>query len=603
MDYLQNNSCQFDVGQGSCRAQNIVLYMDATARQQRGFNLIESMLALALLAGFMVIVVTFSSANMRKKDARILASQTEAFALNFTKYMRENRNAITDQAAQHSPVILSPQVLGANWSSDLATANMFQQTPCVAIVNNLLTNNLEAVLYYVGGNASKMKLADQLDIIHSSAIFLGGKGGVLVDGAILGNSGWQINNDSQFLLGANQCGANLNGGNAGLSENSVAINLDLMPDWNLNLQPVGALLRGVDNESGLLSLPGHSKNANTSKANIYFSANTGVIFDNSDSNQPIKLSVLYNGQGSKTPTIGFGSTVPTVLIGDTFKSTVQFKSGEFCTADEVGKIVADQGLDNLTNLYLARSNLVCTQNDMRCGIGNYCYLPVVANNIVFENNLIGVQDNYGKFVCPQEVPYALNASVGTPGGNVYVFLNLGSSNVPNSINTYQGYIAGGSGWQIFNCSGCSEMLQTDFSTSRNNNELLGLDLATISGVAVDTVSLAKPSITPITGTSGEYSTVIGYSISVESSSICANACASLTKNLGHSWQVLGTQRMLRIHESIEIDNSVLGCACERTDFGGNADNYAGIAAIIGGIKPIITAVTCSNAMVYSAGTS
>ncbi|MBP9742420.1 MAG: prepilin-type N-terminal cleavage/methylation domain-containing protein [Burkholderiales bacterium] len=560
--------------------------------KQRGFNLVETMLALALLTTFLAALAMFSASNMRKKEAKVLASQTEAFALEFAQYMHANREQITSDA-NSKPVTLSSQLLKSDWPANIAAKNLFNQTPCVTIIKNLATNNLEAILYYVGGN--DITTANQLEIVHSSSVFLGSKGGTLANGEILGNSGWQVTNNSEFLSGATQCGGTI-------SKNSVAINLDLLPNWNLDLQPPSSLFRGVDTQSGLLSLPGHVKNANTSKANIYFNNSNGIVLDNSNPDNKTRLSVLYSGQGTKTPTIGFGDKTSTALIGDTFKTNSQFQSGELCNSDEVGKVVTDQGLNNRTNSYLTRSTLVCTQNDMLCGQGNYCYLPSVQNNIVFQNNLVGIQGSSGRFICPAEVPYATHVVMGTAGGNIYVFFNQSSTKVANSIKTQQEYPSGGSVWQTFTCPLCNQALLTDFLNSQDKNKLLGLDLATISGTMVSTVSFGVPTALPISGSIGEYSAVIGYSVPlVESAMMCTTACTALGGIIGHDWQVLGTHRFERVVESMNIVNSSLGCVCERTDFSGKyADNYTGIAAVIGNFTPLITAVTCSNAAVYSA---
>ncbi|MBP9741753.1 MAG: hypothetical protein KBD37_00170 [Burkholderiales bacterium] len=565
------------------------LLKPSSLAKQYGFNLVEATLTLALLAAFIASLAMFNASNMRKKDARVLASQTEAFALEFTKYMYTQRDQITSEASS-KPVTLSPAILKANWPANLAATNFLGQTPCVTIASNPVTHNVEAILYYVGG---KTNFTDnQLEIIRKSAVFLGSKGGVLINGAISGNSGWSVNATSPLLSSTNECGAKL-------SNSSLVINLDLLPQWNLNLYSPTSILRAPDKYSGLLSLPGHIKNSNTSKSNIYMSNDKGIVLDNSDSNNLTKLSVLYKGQGTKTPTLGFGDKIPTTLIGDTFKTNIQFKSGELCNVDEAGKVVADQGLDTKTNSYLVRSTLVCTQNDMLCGRGNYCYLSTVTNNIVFQNNLQGIQDVNGRFICPAEIPYATNVVVGTPGGNVYVMLNQGGSKITSTINTLQEYPSGGTTVQQFPCVNCNPTLLTDFTNSRDKNKLLGVDLATISGAAISTLSLAPPSAEPVVSSLGSYSTVVGYSIPVvESSVICSNACSALHNSLGHIWQNLGIQRFLRTHESMNIVNAANGCICERTDFSGHEDNHTGIAAVIGNLTPIITTVTCSNAPIY-----
>ena len=71
--------------------------------------------------------------------------------------------------------------------------------------------------------------------------------------------------------------------------------------------------------------------------------------------------------------------------------------------------------------------------------------------------------------------------------------------------------------------------------------------------------------------------------------------------MGNKWQLLGTQRQLRIREGVGIDNAHLGCACERTDFlGDNPDNYKGIAFILdSAVQSIIVSATCLNMPLYN----
>jgi hypothetical protein len=364
------------------------------------------MLALALLAG-LVITYIHSNGVVYQKNARILALQTTNYATVFAKYMHNNKNALINQAAT-TAVFLSPQSIKASWPPDLAMVNLYRQTPCLAIVMNPNSQNLEAVMYYVGVNSNITQKS--LQIVRDGSILLGGKGGILINGVISGNSGWSINSSSPFLSRASQCGG-------ALINNSLAVNIDLFLDWNQDLEPVDSILRGIDTTTGLLSLPGHIKNANTLKANLYFAPNKGVILDNSNPSNPTKLSILYNGSGTGTPTIGLGNSSVSTLIGDTFQPTRQFQAGEMCNQDEVGKIVADSGMNNTEAQYLSRSTLVCTQNNMLCGDGGYCYLSSIANNIVFQNNTSGVQDSSGNFYCPTEVPFAISTlpnAVSTP---------------------------------------------------------------------------------------------------------------------------------------------------------------------------------------------
>jgi prepilin-type N-terminal cleavage/methylation domain-containing protein len=569
--------------------QNRLFNYSSLGQRQRGFSILESMIAIALLGLFTISFVNFKALNNQKKDAKVLSEETLNYAVAFARYMNNNQDTLKSQAI-NNPVVLSPNAIGINWPVDLAKENLFHQTPCLAIVTNPNTSNLEAIMYYVGGNSNT--IAKNLQIVRDGSIFLGSKGGILLNGAILGNSGWQINSGSPFLSGALQCGG-------ALSDNSLAVNLDLFLDWNQNLQPNNSILRGLDRTTGVQSLPGHIKNANTAKSNLYFGQNNGVVLDSSNQSNPTKLSVLYDGQGTGAATIGVGNTKIASLVGDTFKPNLQFQAGQYCTSQELGKAVLDQGLNNSASSYLARGTLVCTQNDMLCGNGNYCYLSSIANSIVFQNTIKGIQDTNGNFYCPADVPFATSYTLSNTSGQTYIFMNRDSNNVPNSINVISQTPSGKvSDWTSWSCPGCGQYFMTDFKNARDRNELLQVDLGSITGSPVGT-TVTTSGVRTIDGSIGQYSVIRGYSVKTGPTS-CDNICSGISGVAGHNWQALGTQRYIRTGLDLPIQNQNLGCACERTDFAGmNPDNYNGVAAVIGNFTAKITSVTCTNASIYT----
>lgn len=568
--------------------------------QQRnlGFGILDSMIALIFLAAVTVGIILFNANNSTQKDAKVLSTQTEAFAVAFARYMSvdSNRKSIFLQA-QAAPVTLSPQILealGGYWPIDLSKKNRYGQTPCVTIVKNSDSDTLEAIMYYVGGridNTSKSR-----DLIRNAAIALGSKGGVLLNGSIQGNSGWYINSSALFLAGATQCGG-------ALANDSLAVNLDLLPDWNQSLQPVYSLLRGEDSTSGIQSLPGRLRNANTLKSNIYFNAGTGIILNNLTPTNPTKLAVLYNGQGTGAPTLGLGRSSATKLVSDSFQPDLFFKAGDSCNSLEEGKTVADQGIPGATNNLLSRSTLVCTQNDLLCGSGNYCYLTSIPNQITFRNTTRGIQDAGGQFICPKSVPFAMNVQTGMlGGGQVYSILNKDGAGSPNAITAKLD--KNGVFSAVINCptSGCSPGIRTDYKSGIIDGigQLISIDLATVTGNSVGmTPGGGSPTYQVIQGAMGNYTTPIGYRVQNGINS-CPNVCSSLKNVLGNFWQLLGTQRQSRINAGVAIDNQQLGCACERTDFdGSNPDNYKGISVVINSAKSIIVSATCSNMPIFN----
>lgn len=473
---------------------------------------------------------------------------------------------------------------------------MYEQTPCVTIVRNPNTGGLEALMYYVGG--TNQMSAQAHNLVRRASIALGGKGGILLDGKIEGNSGWSIDEGLFFLNGAAECGGRL-------ANNSLAVNMDLLLDWNQHLQRAHSLMRGEDKTSGQQSLPGRLKNSNTSKSNIYFVKDNGVVFDNSVKRDPIKLSILYNGQGAGSATLGIGSleSVSVKLVSDSIQPDLFIDAGTKCNPQEEGKTVADRGIPGQTNSIIARSTLVCSKNGMLCSNGGYCYLTSIPNQITFRNTNQGIQDKYGQFRCPGAVPFAVNVQTGVlGGGQIYVFYNEGGAPISNKINAYLGYTDGSKNWDMYN----GQMLKTDFNNAKDRSELLGLDFSTITGTAVyvtDTFSADisnNPNYTILIGTIGNYSTPVGYSIQTNTDD-CHTTCSGISRQLGNKWQLLGTQRQARIgdRDYLELRSSEPGCGCERTDFSGvNPDNYNGLAVVIGNVKPVILSVTCSNMPLY-----
>ena len=371
-----------------------------------GFGLIESLIALALLAAVTVGVITLNNDIQQKNAARELAVQTKSFAGVFAKYLHDNYDKLSGQW-QVAPLTLNSYMLGEFWAVDTAKQNFYRQTPCVTIVKNQITGGEEALMYYVGGqNITSGEIA-RLALVH-----LGRSGGILLGSWIHGNSGWGISNSSSFLANAAKCGG-------AISNNSIAVKLDLLEEWNQSLQPVIAINRGLDKGTDdIKTLPGHMLNSNTAKSNIYFAENKGVILDNFGGK--LKLHVRYNGTGNGAATLGLGSTTMSSLIADTIQPNLFGRAGDACNFEEIGKIIVDQGMSSGDALAqsLSRNTLVCTRNTMLCAHANStCYLSSLANKITFRNLAVGIQNASGRFLCPASVPFLEKAEIGLINSN------------------------------------------------------------------------------------------------------------------------------------------------------------------------------------------
>lgn len=388
-------------------------------KKYKGSAILDSLMALALLGSILTSWVMFNQVNYNRKIARKIAAETTEYARVYAKYMNDKYSDLLAQTQNGSPAVLTPSSIGGYWNSDLASQNLFKQTPCVTVVPNKKTGDLEAVMYYVGGQrtvANKYAM-----IMRQALIILGSKGGLLLNGMIQGNSGWHVDSGSTFLSNSNQC-------NSGeLSNDSIAVNIDLMDQWNQDTQPYYAISKEQDNGTDIRKKPGHMLNYNTSKSDITVRSGNGVILDNSDQNNPIKLKMGY-GNGTNAATVGLytnGQAISKTLV-DTIEPVQAGIPGDSCDYQEIGKIIADNGNTFTTNI-LNRSTLICSQNHMMCGAINStatCYLPTESNRVVFSNATQGIQNDNGSFMCPRETPFALN--VKTSGGVSNAILIQGS---------------------------------------------------------------------------------------------------------------------------------------------------------------------------------
>ena len=111
---------------------NRLFNYSSLGQRQRGFSILESMIAIALLGLFTISFVNFKALNNQKKDAKVLSEETLNYAVAFARYMNNNQDTLKSQAI-NNPVVLSPNAIGVNWPVDLAKENLFHQTPCLAI--------------------------------------------------------------------------------------------------------------------------------------------------------------------------------------------------------------------------------------------------------------------------------------------------------------------------------------------------------------------------------------------------------------------------------------------------------------------------------------
>jgi hypothetical protein len=442
---------------------------------QLGFGLLDSLIALTLLG--VVLGSLFITANniANNKEAKKLADQTILFAKIFTAYMNnpDVYQDIQKKATATTPFYISPKKMDESeynykWNDDIAKTNIYGQTPCVAVLKNSVdANNLDAILFYVNTNGASTINTARIKIIDKASIYLGGKGGAVVNyrshygsngtTMIQGNGGWSIDSTSPFLFDVSQCGGRF-GDKFLVADNSLAINLDMMPEWNQDLQPNLGLIQVADTGSSLSHLPGHTNNANTATTNIYMASGRGIILDNADSQNPIKLkvedgSVIKDAGDTNTttspisnPMLNFGNdsvTDATTIIADTIRPTQNYIAGSPCLVSELGKVVVDRGdVREDLQAVLARNTLICSHNSILCKSPNIsetnCYLPTSPNTVTYKNITNGVQDKMGEFYCPVAIPFATSV---TTSSSRTIGLNI-------EVDYYTGHIATNSTNQI-----------------------------------------------------------------------------------------------------------------------------------------------------------
>lgn len=575
-----------------------------------GFGVIDSLLALALFATIMVGILAFDNKNLEQKDARILANQTSVYAEIFARFMNNKFKDLNSHEAGQV-IIITPDTIKNSglWPQELIPKNIYQQTPCVSLIKNVATHDMEGIMYYVGGRDTSSK--HHSEIVRSASVILGSKGGVFHNGTINGNSGWRLSEDSEFLTqAANKCGAPI-------TNNSLVVNLDLLPNWNQNLQPMTAIMRGVDLAySGNNGLPGHVSNANTPKSNLYFSGNHGVILDNTNPTNPVKLAIQYSGTGTLHATLGLGSGTPTTLIADTLQPSILARAGDPCNYDEVGQVVVDNGLANDTNNVLARSTLVCTVNQLLCGDTIQCYLPSIANRVILQNNSIGLATAPNQFICPKNIPFASNASiVGGQASGYYYMTNLGNQIGctyatatdgngywrPDINNPYSCIIPFISGGCNGGCGGYDGQEIRSFGQYKATGNPTYQDFTSAS---------VGTSLVPLIGSLNNYRVNIGYMVNQGDVVVdCDSICSQLPPVANQPWfKFDNSNQPFYPHNSVSgYVGDTLGIygknSCGCFTYSNNDGNWAtinGLAIVVlDHPKVIINKVMCSNMPTYS----
>lgn len=583
--------------------------------KSQGFGMIDSMVGLVLLAFLILGVLRFKHINQQNDEAIALANQTKEYVRVFSNYIVGDMDDIKGYTANGKIGVITPaKLLGLKlWPENFATKNLLQQTPCLIVgqkqdPNTGSRDGLEILMYFVGGGIDNS--GNRINLINRAATLLGGDGGMYKDGKILGNSGWSFDSSSSFISAQNQCGGAIN-------PHSLAFSLNTLSDIDTDLQPFTPIVKKeLHAPANTLYGPGHELNPNTLKTTLTLVKDKGVVFlnDGPDVTQSgrVILQIQDGGQGSDTPTLGVvtdqQSNQISTLSADTIQPSTMREAGSPCTNDELGKTIADPGISGDNQQVLARNTLVCTKNEMICPNGS-CYLPSIANKVIFRNTNQGLQKGDGSFTCPAAVPFAISYTAEVVAFNVkaYVFYDIYSpwavtAKIWASFGKYQDtnhypqmFSSKATGWDI----------ATDFLQISSGSELIGVNLGNIDGAPIISqsyISTANIEAKPIIKSLNNFSVNTGYVISIGGNPRkCDEVCSVLNVVSGKPWQTLGNRRSERMGKrNFTTFGENLGCGCEMSEFNGdNHDYYKGIGAVLfDGAQPMITSATCSNMPEY-----
>lgn len=369
---------------------------------KKGFTTIELIFALCILS---LTISFFSLYQYRIKEiekASILIQQTKNYVKAFNTYIKQEYKLLKQNVNYDTPSIISIDNIIKTIKVKLPMTNILSQSPCFNIIKDKNTGNFEGIMYYV---SEKPKKYDRtLPFMNKVFANLGETSGVYYSSENIVKPikyFWQINSKSPLLSNLNTCKPNYN-----IVDNSIVVNLSLIPEFNRILFPYNSINKETDNivDTKL----GDIENKNTSLTNLAFGndKNYNINFApdaNHDKSQANNIILEIDQRDKNKVDLKRGMLFVSTLQANTYKA-----SGDACSIDEVGQ-VAQQKDDFKTGLL--QSILMCSYNPLSCdvdrgkgNIGDYCFLPARVNEIVFRNGPNNKMSN--KFVCPAQMPYA-----------------------------------------------------------------------------------------------------------------------------------------------------------------------------------------------------
>lgn len=444
-------------------------------KKNKGFSLIESVLALALLGSSFYMFYRNADNVETQKKANSLNKQTSFYAnewannlmlknILFSQNQNNNKYLNTgpeysnydrllfDLLRTQSGYIVEPiekQPYGTN-QFYTASDSMFRQIPCVLVYNNGTFNGnteMGAILFYVSPTNSNFYKQKNIAFIASNKTpqttgFYTTDTNYGVNG-LVSASGWSPN---QKLLNIMKTGAGTCGGQ--LANNSIYYNLNMITTFNDKQLAINGIKKSSDSSVGSFTnsnltqnskyLPGHIFNNNTLKSSLNVQNNIVFAENTLAGSQKVQIEKTTDASNNATLSLeGSNNAVNTGFVTNSVQATSSIMAGTLCTSNEVGKIMT-QGAEKsiIDGTQLSRSIVVCSRNQQLCNGGEYCYLPTKERSFTFNAGANGLQDANGNFKCPSYAPFLSSYTQEDSSPNTVILYNV-SSSLSQSLYTSQ----------------------------------------------------------------------------------------------------------------------------------------------------------------------
>lgn len=583
-------------------------------KKQRGFGLLDSLVALAIFGTVLTLYVRETQdiheiklaknyATNSITDAKEFAKQLQTFDTAYSKtYYKDNSNNVyknvsyyeeykgTLRTSPDSVITIAP----SGWDSKYQLTNIFGEKPCLSLAYNASTDTMYGIMFYVADKETTHK--NKAKLVQRSLLSLKGTGIAYVDSKTaqsfnqnrynnntISLTSWSPNNLDKLISGSSICGGKI-------ATNSIIINMDMLPEFNQRLIAVNGLVKSTSqNNTNQSYLPDHLFNANTLKSNL--SVDNVVLSNGVNASESVVMNVV--GANNKTLNIGNNQTDDnnTAFLVSSIQPNTSVVSGTSCGSEEVGK-VAIAGSEDAS--LLSKGLLSCSKNATLCSTG-YCYLPSKDNLVSFyakDNQKL--EDKTGTFTCPSYAPFykssILNGS-NVNNASVQVLINSGGATTGATMNIMA---FDGSQMKYFMVGNNNNFTMSNKYGSWSS--VSQFELNTTAGGTPKNVLLTSKTL--ITKDFNGYSENVGVSIG-NSTNLCSSACSALNNDFGNQWFDL-TQITSKYSVSPYSFGNITGlqtnqCACGRL----NGDYFYGIA-LMSNVNSVssLQSVVCSNSPDY-----